>query len=150
MLIGRKRSDIESHLGGEKRGGKRCFVSIVVQMSKAIVVDDPPLQGGFSCSRSGHEVPRISDSTTDDLLRRRMASSRSKSLMVPQTFETVTNILPEAGSDAECQKQPFSDIEILSTSSILSNRIPSKSANRRSMGYRPRLDRHPSEGSRGK
>ena len=114
-------------------------------MSKA-KDDPPPLHRGSTSSRSSHEVPG-----TDDLLRqRRMASSSppsSKSLMIAQKSETSKNI-PGPDPDPEYQKELFSDIELLSISSKLSNRIqPPKSANQQSMGYRPR---HPSEALKGK
>ena len=118
-------------------------------MSKA-KDDPPPLHRGSTSSRSSHEVPGISASTTDDLLRqRRMASSSppSKSLMIAQKSETSKNI-PGPDPDPEYQKELFSDIELLSISSKLSNRIqPPKSANQQSMGYRPRYS---SEASKGK
>ena len=117
-------------------------------MSKA-KDDPPPLHRGSTSSRSSHEVPGISASTTDDLLRqRRMASSKSsKSLMIAQTSETSKNI-PGPDPIPEYQKELFSDIELLSISSKLSNRIqPPKSANQQSMGYRPRYS---SEASKGK
>ena len=106
--------------------------------------DPPPLHRGSTSSRSSHEVPGISASTTDDLLRQRRTS---KSLMIAQTSETSKNI-PGPDPIPEYQKELFSDIELLSISSKLSNRIqPPKSANQQSMGYRPRYS---SEASKGK
>ena len=112
-------------------------------MSKA-KDDPPPLHRGSTSSRGSHEVPGISASTTDDLLRQRRTS---KSLMIAQTSETSKNI-PGPDPIPEYQKELFSDIELLSISSKLSNRIqPPKSANQQSMGYRPRYS---SEALKGK
>ena len=102
----------------------------------------------------------------DELLRRRMASPRSKSLMVPskgfQTFQTAEEFMlqPTKSSNSRSLAAAAAAVEqkLLQTRQLSSDTefLPSPvttaegNANRRSMGYRPKRGRHPSQTSRGR
>ena len=95
----------------------------------------------------------------DELLRRRMASPRSKSLM-PQSKTSEEFMLQNVSPNSRSLAAAAAAVEqkLLQHRQLSSDteRLPSPSttdgaaANRRSMGYRPKRGRHPSENSRGR